>query len=567
MPQISNCVWRSSALAAFFCLTLSCSQNTETQQPDVFRVPQAMLDGAHPDTAVSFSRRYMRMAWDVVPSFEPTYTVTQISASGDTIFSAETSDTWFAFMTSGDAVGSTLTVQSASGSSFRVATSYGRKRIPGWVWTLVAALGVAAVAGVGVWFLVRRHRRELELARKQLSETESNVRKSRKYEFATVLFTDIQGFTKISAHTDPEKLVDELDRYFIYFDELVEKYGVEKIKTIGDSYMCAGGVPDVDSANPIEVVLVGLEMIAYIEERRASKEEFWNIRVGINTGPVMSAYLGNIKKVFDIWGDTVNTASRMESGGEAGRVNISESTYQRVRDFFECEYRGKMPVKYKGEMDMYFVKRLKEEYCQQGSTCKPNDALMRKLQILRIHDFEERVRKTILADASANVTSRFDDILSRIRVLASLEGFSDDETIICGVATIFCFVHANFPKDTTLSGKNGSEAVLAKLHMSEEQREDVRRVVIHHQQGKNPDGRVEEVIADAFNEVYGRKDLIPCLLAMHEEAVNVKTKLTTFLSAHRERVVQNTFYTNSARHLVESPKNRQIEILDEFIAG
>ena len=308
-------------------------------------------------------------------------------------------------------------------------------------------------------------------------------------------------------------------------------------------------------------------MIAYIEERRASKEEFWNIRVGINTGPVMSAYLGNIKKVFDIWGDTVNTASRMESGGEAGRVNISESTYQRVRDFFECEYRGKMPVKYKGEMDMYFVKRLKEEYCQQGSTCKPNDALMRKLQILRIHDFEERVRKTILADASANVTSRFDDILSRIRVLASLEGFSDDETIICGVATIFCFVHANFPKDTTLSGKNGSEAVLAKLHMSEEQREDVRRVVIHHQQGKNPDGRVEEVIADAFNEVYGRKDLIPCLLAMHEEAVNVKTKLTTFLSAHRERVVQNTFYTNSARHLVESPKNRQIEILDEFIAG
>ena len=102
----------------------------------------------------------------------------------------------------------------------------------------------------------------------------------------------------------------------------------------------------------------------------------------------MSAHLGNIKKVFDIWGDTVNTASRMESGGEAGRVNISESTYQRVRDFFECEYRGKMPVKYKGEMDMYFVTRLKEEYCQPGTTCKPNESLLRKLQILRIHDFE-----------------------------------------------------------------------------------------------------------------------------------------------------------------------------------
>lgn len=567
MPQRTNRAWSLSAAAASLFLTLSGQPACASNPSDVFLVPPTVVGGARPDTAVEFSRRYMRVVWGADPSFVPPYGVAQVSGSGDTLFRATTADGWFAVMTDAGADGSSLVVTSANGSEFRLRMIYTGSGVPRWVVALIAGLVLVAGVSIVASLVLRRQRRELDAAKQKLSESEGNVRKSRKYEFATVLFTDIQGFTKIAAHKDPEKLVDELDRNFIYFDELVEKYGVEKIKTIGDAYMCAGGVPDIDSANPIEVVLVGLEMIDYIEERRASKEGFWNIRVGINTGPVMSAHLGNIKKVFDIWGDTVNTASRMESGGEAGRVNISESTYQRVRDFFECEYRGKMPVKYKGEMDMYFVTRLKEEYCQPGTTCKPNESLLRKLQILRIHDFEERVRKTILAGASENVRRRFDDMLSRVRVLASLEGFTDDETIICGIAAIFCFVQANFPKDSTLSTKSGYDTVLAKLHISEAQREAVRRVTVHHQQGKTPDGRIEEVITDAFNEVYGRKDIIPCLLALHSEAAHAKTKLPNFIATHRNKVAQYSFYTNAARHLAEAPKNRQIEILDEFVGG
>ena len=108
---------------------------------------------------------------------------------------------------------------------------------------------------------------------------------------------------------------------------------------------------------------------------------------------------------------------------------------------------------------------------------------------------------------------------------------------------------------------------MAKLHISEAQREAVRRVTVHHQQGKTPDGRIEEVITDAFNEVYGRKDIIPCLLALHSEAAHAKTKLPNFIATHRNKVAQYSFYTNAARHLAEAPKNRQIEILDEFVGG
>ncbi len=533
---------------------------------DIYRIPETMLTGETADTVIVFERRYVRIVWDSAAPFAPPYSVLQLSLSGDTLFRAETMDNWFALMTNaGDGKGSSLEVVSAGGSRFRMEMEYRVRPIPKWLWPVVALGAVMVVLCVVIWLLVRRQRRELDQARKELEESESGTRKSRKYEFVTVLFADIQGFTQIAAHTDPEKLVDELDRYFIYFDELVDRYGVEKIKTIGDAYMCAGGVPDIDSANPIEVVMVGLEMIAYVEERRASKEGFWNIRVGVNTGPVMSAHLGNIKKVFDIWGDTVNTASRMESGGEAGRVNISEMTYQRVRDFFDCEYRGKMPVKYKGEMDMYFVNRLKEEYCQPGTTYRPNATLLRKLQMLRIHDFEERLHKILLNDANPNISKRFDALMARVRILATMEGFTDDETIVCCMAAIFSFVQSNFAKEVAQAGKMEADKILTRMRMSEELREEVRRVYLHQQQGKAPEGRIEEVLVDSINEMYGRKDIVPCLLAIREEKSDDKIRLGRFFAMHRSRLESFSFYTNSARKLAEAPKNRQLEILDEMI--
>ncbi len=568
MPQRAFKARLLPLLITLTATTLICSRANAEVAKDIFQVPQTLVTGQRADTTITFDRRYVRLAWDSIATFTPPYTVVQFSGSGDTLYKASTRDNWFALMTNGgdsESTGSSMVVTSANGKSFRIAMDYDVRPFPRWFVPVIALSLVVIVLGTSIWILVKRQREELERTRKELTE-ESGTRKSRKYEFVTVLFTDIQGFTKIAAHTDPEKLVDELDRYFIYFDELVARYGVEKIKTIGDAYMCAGGVPNIDSANPIEVVLVGLEMIAYVEERRASKEGFWNIRVGINTGPVMSAHLGNIKKVFDIWGDTVNTASRMESGGEAGRVNISEMTYQRVRDFFECEYRGKMPVKYKGEMDMYFVNRLKEEYCQPGSTFKPNAVLLRKLQMLRIHDFEDRVHKLLFeGNEDNNASRRFDQVQTRIRVLASMEGFTDDETIVCCMSSIFCFVQKNFPKEAAQRGRAEAEAVLKRMRMSDELREEVRRVFLHFQQGKAPEGRVEEVIADALNEVYGRKDIVPCLLAMRGENPNSKERLNHFLMQHKQKLENFSFHTNSARRLAEVPKTKQIEVIVELM--
>lgn len=547
------------SLAALLCLALWLLPSGALARHDMFSVPSSLRSGG--DTSVVFNNRNARVEWGGGARFEPPYGVVLTSRSGDTLFCGSTGVAWCAVAADAGGGRSRLRVTDAAGRSFSVRVSYAEP--PSAWWAVAAAAAVLAAGGLALRLALRRQRRALERKGREM-EAEAGKRRTRKYDFATVLFTDIQGFTKIAEHMNPEKLVDELDRYFIYFDELVDKYNVEKIKTIGDAYMCAGGVPDNDSANPIEVVLVGLEMIAYVSERRARKEGFWNIRVGVNTGPVISGHLGNIKKVFDIWGDTVNTASRMESGGEPGRVNVSESTYQRIRDFFDCEYRGKMPVKYKGEVDMYFVNGLKAAYCQPGAPHKPNALLLRKLQVLRIQDFEQSVRQTVLKDAHPNASARMDAFLTRVRTLASLEAFSDDELIVSGVAAIFCFVNANFPKAGLSAGGKDIDSMLGRMHLTDGLCESIRGVAVHAEQGKAPEGRVEEVISDAFNEVYGRKDVIPLLLAMYGEAQanggHVRTR-SAWLLDHKAKAASFTFYTDSARRLCEVPKAKQVEAI------
>ena len=179
------------------------------------------------------------------------------------------------------------------------------------------------------------------------------------YELVTVLFTDFKGFTKLAEKLSPEALIQELNYCFLRFDEIIEKYNLEKIKTIGDAYMCAGGIPVANQTNPIDTVKAALEMQEFInkwrEDKEAKGEISWHLRIGIHSGPLIAGVIGKKKFAYDIWGDTVNLAARMESSGEIDKVNISGYTYELIKDHFECTYRGKIQAKNKGEVDMYFV--------------------------------------------------------------------------------------------------------------------------------------------------------------------------------------------------------------------
>jgi class 3 adenylate cyclase/uncharacterized protein YoxC len=186
---------------------------------------------------------------------------------------------------------------------------------------------------------------------------------TRKYEEATVLFSDFINFSRISEQLSPEELVEELDRCFKGFDFIIGNYPeIEKIKTIGDAYMCASGL-DNRKTMPTSMIKAALEMQEYLEEQKQERKRlgkpYFEARIGLHTGPVVAGVVGVNKFAYDIWGDTVNTASRMETNGQSGRVNISEATYNLIKYQFDCEYRGKVQAKNKGLIDMYFVKGIR----------------------------------------------------------------------------------------------------------------------------------------------------------------------------------------------------------------
>lgn len=182
---------------------------------------------------------------------------------------------------------------------------------------------------------------------------------TRKYESISIIFTDFKNFTSISETLTPEELVKEIDYYYKNFDTIVSRNGIEKIKTIGDAYMCAAGLPVEDVNHALKAVQCAKEILQFVEaekQKRISLKQFYfEIRIGINSGSVVAGIVGTHKFAYDIWGDAVNIASRMESTGEVGAINISAETYHMVKEQFNCNHRGKINVKNKGEIDMYLV--------------------------------------------------------------------------------------------------------------------------------------------------------------------------------------------------------------------
>ena len=244
----------------------------------------------------------------------------------------------------------------------------------------VSALILVLAGGLTLrYFSVQKHSKEIAEEKKRSDELLLNIlpekvadelkhngrAQAQFFESASVLFVDFEGFSQFSHNLPPDELVEVLDSCFKEFDRIIVNHGLEKIKTIGDAYMAAGGLPSPDPANPQRVVRAALEIKDYLDQWRVERETeskpYLRARIGIHTGPLVAGVVGKKKFAYDIWGDTVNVASRMESSGMSGKVNVSASTYDRIKGDFQCEHRGKVPTKNLGEMDMYFVEKMRDK--------------------------------------------------------------------------------------------------------------------------------------------------------------------------------------------------------------
>jgi class 3 adenylate cyclase/HD superfamily phosphodiesterase len=406
---------------------------------------------------------------------------------------------------------------------------------------------------------------------------ESIKEKTKRYKMVTVLFSNILGFTKVAEQEDANRLVDDIDRFFFKFDEVVKKLHIEKLKTIGDSYMCAGGIPEKNRTNPIEVVLAAFEMQQYLNSIKAQyiakKQEIWNLRIGIHTGPVFCNSTKN-KKKLEVWGDTVNIASRMEASGEVGKVNITGMTYELVKDYFICQYRGKMPVKYKGEIDMYFIEGFRPALSIDGTGLKPNKIFTIRLGLVRFDDLEEHVLNLLENNLPNNLyyhnLKHTIDVTVQVELIGRQEDVSDEEMLLLKTAALFHdtgFIRTY--KNHEAAGVEIAKEILPKFDYSEEQIEKICKLILITKLPPKPTSLLEQIICDADLDYLGRVDFIPVSETLFRELKEhniIEDNINKWNEIQIKFIEGHQYFTETAKRLRDVNKNNQLELIRKLVA-
>jgi class 3 adenylate cyclase len=400
--------------------------------------------------------------------------------------------------------------------------------------------------------------------------------KSLKFNMATVLFADIHGFSKLVEGMDSSAVMDELDDILLEFDAIVARFKIEKIKTIGDTYMCAGGIPVKNITNPVDVVMAAMEMRNFLESyehgKRGSDQRIWDLKIGIHTGPVTATISGKKKVNYDIKGDTVNTASRIEAVSDNGIILISVMTYELVKEFFDCEYFGKLPVKYKGDLQMYEVKGLKKEFSRDSDCRTPNDAFNIKFGLIQFTDIQEIILDKLEHELPDylfyhNVKHTV-DVVTEVELIGWGEGCSDEEILLLKTAGLFhdaghTVAYDNHEHYGTLLVRE----MLPKYNYSPEQIDRICEIIMATKLPPQPKNLLEEIICDSDLDYLGRSDFIPVSNTLFEELkaqkkimeLNDWNKLQVrFISGHQ-------YFTKTARSLREVNKQLQIERIQSLI--
>lgn len=399
---------------------------------------------------------------------------------------------------------------------------------------------------------------------------------SLKFNMATVLFADIHGFSRVVEGMDSSNVMDELDEILYEFDSIVTRYKIEKIKTIGDTYMCAGGIPVKNITNPVDVVMAAMEMRNYLSkyetEKRGNSNRIWDLKIGIHTGPVTASISGRKKINYDIKGDTVNTASRVEAVSEQGSILISVMTYELVKEFFDCEYFGKLPVKYKGDLQMYRVKGLKPGFSVDGEGVLPNDDFRIKFGLIQFTDMQEvildKLEKELPDYLYYHNVKHTVDIVTEVELIGWGEGCTDEEILLLKTAGLFHDAGHTIAYDNhEFHGTQMAREMLPEYNYSPEQIERICSIIMATKLPPRPANLLENIICDSDLDYLGRSDFIPVSNTLYEElkaqnkigSLNDWNKLQVkFISGHQ-------YFTQTARSLREVNKQQQIERIQSLI--
>jgi class 3 adenylate cyclase len=406
------------------------------------------------------------------------------------------------------------------------------------------------------------------------------------YESASVLFTDFKSFTKLADKLSPQEVIAELNACFNAFDDIIDRHGLEKIKTIGDAYMCAGGIPLADPNHYWNIVRAAREIQDYILVRNREREEQglppWEIRIGIHVGPIVAGVVGKKKYAYDIWGSTVNIASRMESNGEPGQINISAALYELVKTKYHCTYRGKIYAKNVGEIDMYFLgaeigdgqptsESISASIVQISSLDLPLPDTMESLPAVEKYDLIRQCALHRLKDLDPGLTYHcFDhtlDVLEQSERIASSEGVTDPQQLF------LLKVAALYHDSGFLRTYRQHEAESFRIFLEDApqfgftdfERSEVERLIMVTQIPQQPKDILEKIICDADLDYLGRDDFFAIGDTLRREFIlyGVVPDDNAWELLQMKFLTNHAYHTESSRTLREPSKQAHIRRLVE----
>lgn len=397
-----------------------------------------------------------------------------------------------------------------------------------------------------------------------------------RYKMVTVLYSDVKGFTKLAEERDAQALIDELDEFFLRFDEVVRGNNLQKVKSIGDSYMCAGGIPKKNRTNPIEVISAALQMQRYLyelqEESKKNNRKIWDLTFGVHTGPVTASVSGKKKISYDIKGDTVNIASRIESAGEPGVISISAMTYEFVKEFFVCEYRSKMPVKYKGDITVYEVKGYRPELSIDGKGKKPNKQFKTKYQIIKFEDLNDYVLDRLERELPKHLyyhnLKHTIDVTIGVEIIGTGEGVNEEEMLLLKTAALFHdFGQVKGAVDHEERSCEYAREILPSYGYDQEDIDTITDIIMATKLPPKPQNLLQKIICDADLDYLGRRDMVPVSDALYRE-LKVQGLIGSFNDWNKLQVkflTSHQYFTETARSLRKVNKEEQIKRIKDLI--
>ncbi|MCK5822855.1 MAG: hypothetical protein KAG95_02560 [Bacteroidales bacterium] len=417
-----------------------------------------------------------------------------------------------------------------------------------------------------------------ELSKKDALKLKASLKeRSKRYNMVTVLFSNITGFNKLAGKKNSKNLIDDLDKLYIQFDKIMKKHNVEKIKTAGDTYLCAGGIPDKNRTNPIEVVLAAFEMQEYIEQiknKYAEKNEtIWDIKIGIHTGPVFAEIKHNKKRTIDIWGDTVTIASRINSSGEFNKINLSANTYELIKDYFICKYFGKMPIKYEGDIDMFYIDGFRQQLSVDKKGLNPNNEFYTKLGLLRYDDLENLMLNKFEEELPQNLyyhnLKHTIDVTVQVELIGKKEGVSDEELLLLKTAALFH--DSGFMKSYTdheLIGIQIANEILPKFGYSKKHIKTIGDMIFATKIPPKPKNKLEKIICDADLDYLGRVDYIPVSNNLFKELVAhkvIENDINEWNKKQIKFIEEHQYFTKAAKNLREVNKKIRLEEIRKLV--